>query len=37
MRKLIALAALAFALAIGTAAVMTVHSDQAVACENPQC
>jgi hypothetical protein len=37
MKKIIALVALAFALAIGTAAVMTVHSDQAVACNNGNC
>jgi hypothetical protein len=34
MKKIIVLAALAFALVAGTAAVMTVHSHQAVACGN---
>jgi hypothetical protein len=37
MKKIIALAVLAFALVAGTAAVMTVHSQQAVACGTPNC
>ncbi len=37
MRKLIVLAALAFALVAGTAAVMTVHPHQAVACDTNPC
>jgi hypothetical protein len=37
MKKIVALAVLAFALAAGTAAVMTVHSHQAVACDGNGC
>jgi hypothetical protein len=37
MKKIIALAVLAFALVAGTAAVMTVHPEQAVACNGPNC
>jgi hypothetical protein len=37
MKKLIALAVLALALVGGTAVVMTVHSHQAVACQNNGC
>jgi hypothetical protein len=37
MKKIIVLAALAFALFASTAAVMTVHPQQAVACENNNC
>jgi hypothetical protein len=37
MKKIIGLAVLAFALAAGTAAVMTVHPQQAVACNTAGC
>jgi hypothetical protein len=37
MKKILVLAALAFALFAGTVTVMTVHPQQAMACENPQC
>jgi hypothetical protein len=37
MKKLVILATLAFALTVGTAAVLTVHSQQAVACSGPNC
>jgi hypothetical protein len=37
MKKLIILAAIAFALAAGTAAVVTVHPQQAVACQGNGC
>jgi hypothetical protein len=37
MKKLLVLAALTLLLGAGTATVMTVHSQQAVACENSQC
>jgi hypothetical protein len=37
MKKVLVLAALAFALTVGTAAVLTIHSQQAVACIGPNC
>ena len=37
MKKIVVLAALAFAVAVGTVTVMTVHPQQAVACDNGQC
>jgi len=37
MKKLLVLAALACALAVGTAAVVTVHPQQAVACQGSGC
>jgi hypothetical protein len=37
MKKLVILATLAFALTVGTAAVMTVYPQQAVACNGPNC
>ena len=37
MKKMLVLAALAFALVAGTAAVMTVHPHQAVACPTQGC
>jgi hypothetical protein len=37
MKKIIVVAALALALVASTAAVMTVHSHQAVACPTPAC
>ena len=37
MKKRLILAALAFALAAGGAAVLTVHPQPAAACNNPNC
>jgi hypothetical protein len=37
MKKIIALAALAFVLAAGTATVLTVQPQPAMACQNPNC
>jgi hypothetical protein len=37
MKKIIALAILAFALVAGTAAVMTLHPQPAMACVTPSC
>ncbi len=37
MKKILALAVLAFALVAGTATVMTVYSHSAVACESGNC
>jgi len=37
MKKILALAALAFVLVIGTVSVMTVHPQAAQACQNDNC
>jgi hypothetical protein len=37
MKKIIALAALAFLLTAGTAAVMTIHPQPAMACDTSPC
>ena len=37
MKKIIALAALALVLAVGTVTVMTVHPQQAMACDGSNC
>jgi hypothetical protein len=37
MKKLLVLTAIFFALVASTAAVMTIHSQQAVACSGPNC
>jgi hypothetical protein len=37
VKKIIALAALTFLLTIGTAAVLTVHPQAAMACTTPSC